>query len=52
VISGFRVMGGRKELSGPVAWVPTAWRSLGVIARGGSRLLAAAVNTARGHAWG
>src|ERR1700756_3586871 len=37
VISDFRVMGDQRELFGPVASVPTAWRTLAEIARGGAR---------------
>ncbi len=54
VISDFRVMGDQRELFGPVASVPTAWRALGEIARGGDRRrrkVAVAVNKARRHAW-
>jgi Transposase DDE domain group 1 len=54
VISDFRVMADQRELLGLVASVPTAWRTLKEIARGGTRTgrrLTAAVNTARGHAW-
>jgi len=54
VISDFRVMGDQRELFGPVASVPTAWRALAEIAGGGERTrcaLAAAVNRARRHAW-
>jgi hypothetical protein len=54
VISDFRVMADQRELFGLVASVPTAWRTLKEIARGGTRTgrrLTAAVNTARGHAW-
>jgi hypothetical protein len=54
VISDFRVMGDQRELSGPVASVPTAWRALSEIARGGDRRrrrITAAVNKARRHAW-
>ena len=54
VISDFRVMGDQRELFGPVASVPTAWRSLKEIAGGGDRMqarIAAAVNRARRHAW-
>jgi hypothetical protein len=50
VISDFRVMGDQKELFGPVASVPTTWRTLDEIAAGGSRSLGritAAVNAAR-----
>src|SRR6266481_1636197 len=54
VISDFRVMSDQRELSGLVASVPTAWRTLKEIARGGARAdrrITAAVNTARRHAW-
>jgi hypothetical protein len=54
VISDFRVMGDQRELFGPVASVPTAWRALKEIAAGGDRRrrkVAAAVNKARRHAW-
>ena len=54
VISDFRVMSDERELFGLVASVPTAWRTLREIARGGARAdrrITAAVNTARRHAW-
>jgi hypothetical protein len=54
VISDFRVMGDQRELFGPVASVPTAWRALKEAAGGGDRVrrkVTAAVNTARRHAW-
>ena len=54
VISDFRVMSDQRELFGPVASVPTAWRTLAEIARGGARAdrrITVAVNTARRHAW-
>jgi hypothetical protein len=54
VISDFRVIGDQKELFGLVASVPTAWRTLDEIARGGERALGkitAAVNAARRQAW-
>src|SRR5271167_4848249 len=54
VISDFRVMRDQRELFGLVASVPTAWRTLAGIARGGARAdrrITAAVNTARRHAW-
>jgi hypothetical protein len=54
VISDFRVMGDQRELLGPVASVPTAWRALKEAASGGERSrrkAAAAVNRARRHAW-
>jgi hypothetical protein len=53
-ISDFRVMGDQRELFGPVASVPTAWRTLEEIAAGGTRTgkkITAAVNTARRYAW-
>src|SRR5262245_42066024 len=54
VISDFRVMGDHEDLFGLVASVPTAWRTLDEIARGGERALGritAAVNAARRRAW-
>ena len=54
VISDFRVMGDQRELFGPVASVPTAWRALKEAAAGGDRArrkVTAAVNKARRHAW-
>jgi hypothetical protein len=54
VISDFRVMSDQRELFGLVASVPTAWRTLAEIARGGARAdrrITVAVNTARRHAW-
>jgi hypothetical protein len=54
VISDFRVMSDQRELFGLVASVPTAWRTLAEIARGGSRAerrITAAVNMARRRAW-
>jgi hypothetical protein len=54
VISDFRVMGDQEDLFGLVASVPTAWRTLDEIARGGDRALSritAAVNAARRRAW-
>ena len=54
VISDFRVIADQRELFGLVASVPTAWRTLAEIARGGARAdrrITAAVNTARRHAW-
>src|ERR1700760_1328591 len=50
VISDFRVMGDQRELLGPVASVPTAWRALKEAACGGDRgrrKVTAAVNKAR-----
>jgi hypothetical protein len=54
VISDFRVMSDQRELFGLVASVPTAWRTLAEIGRGGARAdrrITAAVNAARRHAW-
>jgi len=54
VISDFRAMSDQRELFGLVASVPTAWRTLAEIARGGARTdtrITAAVNMARRHAW-
>jgi Transposase DDE domain group 1 len=54
VISDFRVMGDQRELFGPVASVPTAWRALKEAAAGGDRRrrkVTAAVSRARRHAW-
>ena len=54
VISDFRVMGDQRELLGPVASVPAAWRALKETAAGGDRRrrkVAAAVSKARRHAW-
>jgi hypothetical protein len=54
VISDFRVMGDQEGLFGLVASVPTAWRTLDEIARGGEPALGritTAVNTARRRAW-
>jgi len=54
VISDFRVLGDQRELLGPVASVPTAWRTLEETASGGARTarrVAAAVNAARRVAW-
>ena len=54
MISDFRVMGDQRELFGPVASVPTAWRALRETAAGGDRRrrkITAAVNKARRHAW-
>ena len=50
VISDFRVVGDQEDLFGLVASVPTAWRTLDEITRGGERAsgkLIAAVNAAR-----
>ena len=55
VISDFRVMGDQRELFGPVASVPTAWRALKEAAAGGDRTrrkVTAAVNKARRRARG
>ena len=54
VISDFRVMGDQRELFGPVASVPTAWRALKEAAAGGDRArrkVTVAVSKARRHAW-
>ena len=54
VISDFRVMSDQDDLFGPVASVPTAWRTLAEIAGGGERALnkvTAAVNAARRRPW-
>jgi hypothetical protein len=54
VISDFRVMGDQRELFGPVASVPTAWRALKEAAAGGDRArrkVRTAVNKARRRAW-
>jgi hypothetical protein len=54
VISDFRVVGDQRELLGPVASVPTAWRALKEAASGGDRArrkVTAAVNRARRRAW-
>jgi hypothetical protein len=54
VISDFRVLGDQQELFGLAASVPTAWRTLAEIARGGQRTqgkITAAVSTARRRAW-
>src|SRR5262249_39093323 len=54
VISDFRVIGDQEELFGLVASVPTAWRTLDEIARGGGRGLGkipAAGNATRRGAW-
>lgn len=53
-ISDFRVMSDQSGLFGPVASVPTAWRTLEEIASGGTRTtkkITAAISTARRHAW-
>src|SRR5512140_2150067 len=54
VISDFRVMSDQRELFGLVASVPTAWRTLAEVARGGvraDRRVLAAVNAARRRVW-
>jgi hypothetical protein len=54
VISDFRVMSDQRELFGLVASVPTVWRTLAEIARGGARAdrrITAAVGMARRHGW-
>jgi len=54
VISDFRVIGDQEDLFGLVASVPTAWRMLDEIARGGERALGkltAAVTAAWRRAW-
>jgi hypothetical protein len=54
VISDFAVLSGQREVLGPVASVPTAWRALEEIAGGGpktARRVTAAVNAARARAW-
>ena len=54
VISDFAVLGGLREVGGPVASVPTAWRTLNEIAAGGPRAQARitrALNAARRQAW-
>jgi Transposase DDE domain group 1 len=54
VISDFRVIGDQDELFGLVASVPTAWRTLAEIARGGELCLSritVAVDAARRRAW-
>jgi hypothetical protein len=53
VISDFRVLADQRELSGPVASVPTAWQALSEIAAGGPRVqarLSRAVSAARSTA--
>src|SRR6266536_6126664 len=54
VISDFRAMTDQQELFGPVASVPTAWRTLDEIAESGKparERIAAAVDMARRWAW-
>jgi len=53
-ISDFRVLADQEELFGQVASVPTTWRTLSEVARGGSEALeriSAAVAQARCRAW-
>src|ERR1700729_3751533 len=53
-VNGFRAVGDQRELLGPVASVPTAWRALRETAAGGDRRrrkITAAVGKARRHAW-
>jgi len=53
-VSDFRVLADQVEAFGQVASVPTAYRTLGEITRGGTRMeqkLTAAVNAARRYAW-
>ncbi len=53
-ISDFRVLAGQVEAFGQVASVPTAYRTLEEITRGGTRMekkLTAAVSAARRYAW-
>ena len=54
MVSDFRVMADQGGLFGPVASVPTLWRTLSEIAAGGPwarRRISAAVNAARRRAW-
>jgi hypothetical protein len=54
VISDFRVLDSMRDLFGPVASVPAAWRMLSEVAAGGPRVQARitrAVNAARRCAW-
>ena len=54
VISDFRVLADQEDLFGPVASVPTAWRTLSEIAADGPQAatrITAAVNAARRRAW-
>jgi Transposase DDE domain group 1 len=54
-ISDVRVLTDQQELFGPVASVPTVWRTLDEVAAGGQRSrdgITRAVNTARRWAWG
>ena len=53
-VSDFRVIGDQGELFGPVASVPTVWRTLSEMAAGGTATagrIAAAVSSARRTAW-
>ncbi len=53
-ISDFRVLADQKDAFGQVASVPTAYRTLEEISKGGTRTarkLTAAINTARRYAW-
>jgi Transposase DDE domain group 1 len=53
-VSDFRVIGDQGDLFGPVASVPTVWRTLSEVAGGGDKTAAAvakAVNAARRTAW-
>jgi hypothetical protein len=53
-VSDFRVIGDQGQLFGPVASVPTAWRMLSEVARGGAMTagrVTAAVKAARRRAW-
>jgi len=53
-VSDFRVIGDQGELFGPVASVPTVWRTLAEVAGGGTTTagrITAAVNAARRSAW-
>jgi Transposase DDE domain group 1 len=53
-VSDFRVLADQEEAFGQVASVPTAYRTLEEITRGGARTeqkLIAAINAARRHAW-
>jgi hypothetical protein len=54
-VSGFRVLSDQAGAFGQAASVPTAYRTLEEISKGGTRTqdkLIAAVNKARRHAWG
>jgi hypothetical protein len=54
VVNDFAVLSGLRELSGPVASVPTTWRTLSEIAGGGTRAQARiirALNAARRRSW-